>query len=361
MKNSSFDDWMARTRGIRPDAVGNPTRQLHLGLATKDPHMQWIIHLALRVARTNLPVLITGETGTGKEVLARQIHMNSLRAGARFVAQNCSAIPPNLLESEMFGYKRGAFSGAMHDRRGLFDIADGGTVFLDEVGDLPAEAQPKLLRVIQEGEIWPLGAEKPHRVNVRIIAATNHDLEADVKVGRFRDDLFYRLSVFPITLPPLRSRRSDIPVLVEYFATIYAERCGKPRRGISSEVLALLEQYHFPGNIRELENLIARAIVLMDEGEVLLPEHFPTLKAISVGPATLREQVKRFKAEVVLDAIRHEGSMTRAARRLGMSARNLSKLCHRLGLSGLSAPKSSGISPKSSAAKNSVRSSIPVS
>lgn len=337
MHNFSFVAAPASPRGAQPETSRDPTgTPLLSGPVTADPLMQWILHVTWRVARTDLPVLLTGETGTGKEVLARQIHLHSPRAGQRFVAHNCSALPLSLLESELFGYERGAFTGAHRARRGLFDLADGGTLFLDEVSDLPGEAQPKLLRVLQDGELWPLGAEKPHRSNVRILAATNRDLEAEVQAGRFRSDLFYRLAVFPIAVPPLRDRRADIAPLAEHFTAVYSARCGQPRPRLSREALDLLEHYPFPGNVRELENLVARALVLLDEGGMVLPEHFPTLTRTERDPS-LREQVKRFKVELIHNAICQEGSMVRAASRLGMSARNLHKLCHRLGLSGRSA------------------------
>jgi len=305
------------------------------GIITSDPHMQWILHLAQRLSRTNLAVLITGQTGTGKELVAKMIHQESSRATKPFIAQNCPAIPGNLLESEMFGFRKGAFTSAVRDRHGIFELADGGTIFLDEVAELPTDVQPKLLRVIEEGEVWPLGAERPHHVNVRLIAATNRDLETEVKAGRFREDLFYRLSVFPISLPPLRSRRGDIPLLVEHFVADYAEQYGRVPPDVSFEVLDLLKQYPFSGNIRELKNLIARAVFLMDEGSTLMPEHFPGLNGSPMQAKTFREQVREFKVRIIHEALDHEGSMGTVAKRLGMSRRNLYKLCRRLGLAGL--------------------------
>lgn len=291
--------------------------------------MQDLIQLALRAARTHLPVLIMGETGTGKELLARFIHMNSPRATKPFVPQNCAAIPLSLFESELFGYYRGAFTSANRDRHGAFDVAHGSTLFLDEVGELPAEAQPKLLRALEGGEIWSLGAETAHRVDVRVIAATSRDLQADTEQGRFRRDLFYRLAVIRLVIPPLRARPHDIALLAEHFIAKFSDLCAIAPPVLSAEALALLEQHTFPGNVRELEILIARAIVMMGDGGMLLPELFPDVN-VRPPPRTYCEQVKMFKAKLILDAIERAGSVSGAARLLGMSSRNLNKLRQRL-------------------------------
>jgi two-component system response regulator HupR/HoxA len=218
-------------------------------------------------------VLLLGETGTGKELFARLLHDNGPRRAARFVAQNCGALPESLLESELFGHARGAFTGATGDRRGLFEEADGGTVFLDEVGETSVAMQLRLLRVLQEGEVRRLGAPGVRKVDVRIIAATNADLEADVEAGRFRRDLYYRLNVFPIPLPPLRDRPGDIPALAEAFLRPACRRARRVVPSIVPAALALLQAYPFPGNVRELENEIERAVALAEDGPPIGPEH----------------------------------------------------------------------------------------
>jgi transcriptional regulator with GAF, ATPase, and Fis domain len=213
-------------------------------------------------------VLILGETGVGKELIARTIHKESPRSGGPFVVVNCAALPPSLIESELFGHEKGAFTGADRQRRGRFELAHRGTIFLDEVGELPLEMQPKLLRVLQEGEIERVGGSQPIPVDVRVIAATNRDLKADIGAGRFREDLFYRISVYPITVPPLRDRREDIPSLVRHFTRHFARRRGRDISEIPAEVMRRLDSYQWPGNVRELQNVIERA-VLTSTGGVL--------------------------------------------------------------------------------------------
>jgi transcriptional regulator with GAF, ATPase, and Fis domain len=217
-----------------------------------------------KVAPTDSTVLLTGETGTGKELIARAIHKRSPRSARAFVAVNCAAIPPSLSASELFGHEKGAFTGALQRRQGRFELADGGTIFLDEVGELPAETQIMLLRVLQEREFERVGGSGSVRVNVRVIAATNRDLHAAVADGTFRADLFYRLSVFPLDVPALRNRRSDVPLLVEYFTHRYARRLGKRIRRVTQETSQLLQSYDWPGNIRELQNVIERAVIVCD-------------------------------------------------------------------------------------------------
>jgi formate hydrogenlyase transcriptional activator len=238
------------------------------------PGFQQALKDALSVAETRATVLIRGETGTGKELLAHAIHAHSPRHERPFVTVNCAALPAGLVESELFGYEKGAFTSALGRKAGRFELADGGTIFLDEIGEVPLETQGKFLRVLQRGEFERLGATESVRVNVRIIAATNQPLEQLVAEKKFRSDLFFRLNVFPITLPPLRERQTDIPLLVNYFVEKYRARFRKPVTSISEESLRQLQAYHWPGNIRELEHLIERA-VLTAEGEVLhvrLPE-----------------------------------------------------------------------------------------
>jgi len=224
-----------------------------------------------KVAPTDSTVLITGETGTGKELVARAIHRRSQRSGRAFVSVNCAALAPTLLSSELFGHERGAFTGAISQRIGRFELAHKGTLFLDEVGDIPLELQAKLLRVLQEGEFERLGSARTQKVDVRLIAATNADLERMVAGREFRSDLFYRLNVFPIHLPPLRERRGDIPLLVSFFARKFARRFRKKIETIPAEAIARLEQYRWPGNIRELENFIERAVILSRGSELEIP------------------------------------------------------------------------------------------
>jgi len=238
-----------------------------------------------KVAPTDSTVLISGETGTGKELVARAIHKRSPRASRAFVAVNCAAIPPSLIASELFGHEKGAFTGALQRRQGRFELADGGTIFLDEVGELPAETQIMLLRVLQEREFARVGGCGPIRVNVRVIAATNRDLRAAVANGTFRADLFYRLNVFPLEVPALRERRPDIPLLVEYFAHRYAKRAGKQIRDICRRALAQLQSYDWPGNIRELQNVIERAVIVCDSDTLSIDARWLSGRAPAIAPA----------------------------------------------------------------------------
>jgi transcriptional regulator with GAF, ATPase, and Fis domain len=228
------------------------------------PALRAVLAQVSQVARTESTVLITGETGTGKELIARAIHERSARAARAFVPVNCAAIPSSLIASELFGHEKGAFTGALQRRQGRFEVADGGTIFLDEVGELPAETQIMLLRVLQEREFERVGGCGAIRTNVRVIAATNRELQAAVADGNLRADLFYRLAVFPLEVPALRERRPDIPLLVEYFTHRYAKRVGKRIRGVARKTFTLLQSYDWPGNIRELQNVIERAVILCD-------------------------------------------------------------------------------------------------
>jgi len=236
------------------------------------PVLQRVLAQVAKVAQTDSTVLILGETGTGKELLARAIHKRSRRASGAFIRVNCAAIPPSLIASELFGHEKGAFTGALQRRLGRFEAADGGTIFLDEIGELPPEAQVALLRVLQEREIERVGSSQPIAVDVRVLAATNRDLEASVERGTFREDLFYRFNVFPVRLPPLRERADDIPILVEYLVDRYAKQIGKTIRDIPKQTLQLLQAYDWPGNVRELQNVIERAVVL-SEGETFVIDH----------------------------------------------------------------------------------------
>ncbi len=233
-----------------------------------------LLELVSRVADTESTALITGETGTGKELVGRAIHQQSRRRDRIFSAVNSAAFPETLLESELFGHRRGAFTGATAHKKGLFEAADQGTVFLDEVAEMPLSMQAKLLRFLQTGEIRPVGSEQTHRVDVRLVTATNKDLEAEVAVGRFREDLYYRLAVIPIHIPPLRERREDIALLVDLFLARFAARSGKPIRGIDPAALSLLSAYAWPGNVRELENCIERGVALCSS-DCILPQDLP--------------------------------------------------------------------------------------
>ena len=245
---------------------------------TKSDDMARAIRLAERAAKSNIPVLIEGESGVGKELLARAIGGASDRRGKPFVPVNCGALPENLVESILFGHEKGAFTGATEKHLGKFVEANGGTLFLDEIGELPLAAQVKLLRALQEGEVDPVGAKRSVKVDVRLVSATNQNLIELVKRGRFREDLFYRMNVFPITVPPLRARRADVPDLARRFAARFAAEEGKKITGIGAESLALLSSYDWPGNVRQLENALFRAVVLADGGELTLTE-FPQIAA----------------------------------------------------------------------------------
>jgi formate hydrogenlyase transcriptional activator len=248
-------------------------------LIGNSPALEAVLEQVERVAPMDSTVLIQGETGTGKELIARAIHNISSRCGRPFVKLNCAAIPLDLLESELFGHERGAFTGAIAQRIGRFELADKGTLFLDEVGDIPLALQPKLLRVLQEQEFERLGGTRTHQVDVRLVAATNRGLTEMVKRGEFRSDLYYRLNVFPILLPPLRARREDIPALVTHFIEIFGRRTGRQIEHIPPETMSALSSYQWPGNIRELQNLIERAVILSNYG--VLPNPLPT--AVSQG------------------------------------------------------------------------------
>ena len=288
-----------------------------------------------QVAPTDSTVLIQGETGTGKELIARAIHNISPRCGRQFVKLNCAAIPFDLLESELFGHEKGAFTGAIAQKIGRFELADKGTLFLDEVGDIPSALQPKLLRVLQEQEFERLGSTRTHQVDVRLVAATNRDLVTMVKQREFRSDLYYRLNVFPILLPPLRARREDIPALVAHFVEMYSRRMGKQIEHIPPETLSALSSFPWPGNIRELQNFIERSVIL-SVGSVLrapLAGLKRSLEAESLGAITLEEAER--------DHIRKTLEYTRwvvagpngAAARLGMKRSTLYFRMQKLGIS----------------------------
>jgi DNA-binding NtrC family response regulator len=295
--------------------------------------LQEAIGLARKILTTTTTVLLQGETGTGKELFARLIHETGSRHGRKFVAQNCGALAETLLESELFGHARGAFTGAIAERRGLFEEAHGGTILLDEVGEMTPATQLRLLRVLQEGEIRRVGESTPRKVDVRVIAATNVDLDARVDEGGFRRDLYYRLNVFPITLPPLRDRAQDILPLAEHFLRLHRE--GRAVPGFTPEALGLLRAYPFPGNVRELENEVERAVALADDGQPIGVEHLSARVREAARPdgepRTLNAAIEELKRRMIHDALRECGSKTRAAERLGLTRQSLQQMLRRRG------------------------------
>ncbi|MCC6751004.1 MAG: sigma 54-interacting transcriptional regulator [Deltaproteobacteria bacterium] len=303
--------------------------------------MKTIFHQVQKVIDTRATVCITGETGTGKELVANAIHYQSRRRDKMFVAQNCAALPETLLESELFGHKKGSFTGADQDKKGLFEIADGGTLFLDEVGEMALSLQAKLLRVLQEGEVRPVGAATVKRVDVRIICATNRSLEKEVAAGRFRQDLFYRLMVFPIALPPLRERREDIPLLAQHFLRRYSAEMHKNVGGVSQAAMNELCAYRWPGNIRELENEIQRLVIQLDDGGIVQPEHLSPqvrkvegmLERIAPPKGTLKEMVETVERWLLVEALREHGNnKTQTAAALGITREGLHKKLAKFGL-----------------------------
>ncbi len=342
-------------------------------IITRSPAMQTVLRTAEKAAASNIPVLIEGESGVGKELIARAIHGSGERRARPFIAVNCGAIPENLVESILFGHEKGAFTGATERHTGKFIEATGGTLFLDEVGELPPAAQVKLLRAIQEGEVEPVGARKPVKVDVRLISATNRNLIADAKSGRFREDLFYRLHVFPIAVPPLRDRTEDIPELARHFLARFAAEEGKRIRAVSTETLTMLENHRWPGNVRQLENAVFRAVVLA-EGDSIGTEEFPQISAqvtaaptpdpapretfetahfIEIGPSTAPglapgaapgslgmldgdgevRALEEIEADVIRFAIAHyRGQMSEVARRLRIGRSTLYRKLEFLGL-----------------------------
>jgi DNA-binding NtrC family response regulator len=272
LNTSALEGELQRIKHSRTGTLG------FADIITKSPTMQAVLHMAEKAATSTIPVLISGESGVGKEMIARAIHGSGTRRAKPFVAVNCGAMPENLVESILFGHERGSFTGATERHTGKFIEASGGTLFLDEVGELPAAAQVKLLRAIQEGEVEPVGARKPVKVDVRLVSATNRDLIADVRAGRFREDLFYRLHVFPITVPPLRERSADVPALARHFLARFAAEEGKRIRLITPDALGVLTAFRWPGNIRQLENAVFRAVVLAEADSIGVAE-FPQIAA----------------------------------------------------------------------------------
>jgi transcriptional regulator with GAF, ATPase, and Fis domain len=287
--------------------------------------LQKVLSLVSKVAPTDATVMVTGETGTGKELVARAIHGRSKRASRAFVTVNCAAIPRDLIASELFGHEKGAFTGATQRRLGRFELAEGGTIFLDEVGELPAETQIALLRVLQEHEFERVGGTRSMKTNVRVIAATNRDFRAAITAGIFRSDLFYRLSVFPIEIPSLRERREDIPVLVEYFIDRYASKIGKNIRGLSKKTLDVLQSYPWPGNIRELQNVVERSVIECETETFSVDESWLSRHPLASEPTTqldLSQELAAQEKEMIEAALRESGGQvfgpSGAAARLGI-------------------------------------------
>jgi Nif-specific regulatory protein len=305
------------------------------------PATRGLFEQLAKVVDTRVTVLIEGETGTGKELIAAAVHYRSRRRDKLFVSQNCAAMPESLLESELFGHKKGSFTGAHEDKKGLFEIADGGTLFLDEVTEMPLSLQSKLLRVLQEGEIRPIGAPQEKRVNVRIVAATNRNIEKEVAEGRFREDLYYRLKVFPIRVPPLRERREDIPLLASHFIKRYAAELGKPAAGFSQQAMELLQAYDWRGNVRELQNEVQRLVIQIEDGGFVTPELLsPRIRQIEgvvdrVKPqkGTLKEMMDQLERWLLIEALReHDNNKTAAAKALGITREGLHKKLRGFGL-----------------------------
>ena len=307
----------------------------------ESPAMKAVLAQLERVIDTRATVCIEGETGTGKELIASAVHHQSQRADKMFVAQNCAALPENLLESELFGHKRGAFTSADSDKKGLFEIADGGTLFLDEMGEMPMTLQAKLLRVLQEGTIRAVGATSEKQVDVRILCATNRDLAAEVEKGRFRQDLYYRLMVFPIKLPPLRERREDIPTLAAHFLKRYADEYRVELPGFTQDALDALSSYNWPGNIRELENEVQRLVIQAESGHwIEITDLSPRLRKIEgtvtrIAPkqGTLKEMMEQVERWLITEALReHNNNKTRTAVTLGITREGLHKKLAKFGV-----------------------------
>src|SRR5208337_3479014 len=313
-------------RSLR-EALGK--RYAHPNVVARSPKMQEVLATVDRVAPTNSTVLLGGESGVGKDLIARAIHEKSRRASGPFIKVNCTAIPENLLESELFGYEKGAFTGANTTKPGRFELADKGTIFLDEIGDVPGSIQVKLLHVLQDRQFERLGGTKTLKVDVRVLAATNQDLRAALEQGTFRQDLYYRLNVVPISIPPLRERKEEIPYLVDYFIARFARESSKPLTGITPPALKLLMDFHWPGNVRELENIIERGVALstgtvIDVADIRL-DVSPSSNATTSLPGSAPfppdgMTLEHFEDEIIREALRRaNGNKSQAARLLGLS------------------------------------------
>jgi len=312
------------------------------GIIGESKPMKQLFEQLRKVVDTRVTVLIEGETGTGKELIASAVHYWSNRREKLFVAQNCAAMPENLLESELFGHKKGAFTGATDDKKGLFELAHEGTLFLDEVGEMPLPLQAKLLRVLQEGEIRPVGSNRTKRVDTRIVAATNRDLEKEVKEGRFREDLYYRLKVFPITLPALRERRDDIPLLAGHFLKRYSEEFGRPVAGISQKAMEQMQGYPWPGNVRELENEVQRLVIQVEDEQFIQPQHLSdriressggVLDRVRPAKGPLKGMMEEIEKEILREALaEHDNNKSQTAKTLGITREGLHKKLKNYGI-----------------------------
>jgi formate hydrogenlyase transcriptional activator len=329
---TAFESAIALDQIIDPPGGASENSNQFEGMVGSSTAFRGVLDQIRTVAPTDSTVLIEGETGTGKELIAQAIHTLSRRRGKPFVKLNCAAIPLGLLESELFGHEKGAFTGAVSQKIGRFEAANGGTIFLDEIGDIPLELQAKLLRVLQEQEFERLGSTQTHRVNVRVVAATNQNLTGLVAEKQFRMDLYYRLNVFPVALPPLRHRLEDIPLLVAHFARRYAERMAKQIERIPSDSMEALVRYPWPGNIRELQNFIERAVILT-EGDVLRLPALSSIAVVSNAPVTLEDAER----DHILNALQNSnwvvGGARGAAARLGVKRTTLLSKMRKRGLS----------------------------
>ncbi len=338
-KELDFHRLREENRSLR-EALGE--RYRFQNIVARSPKMQEVLATVERVAPTHSTVLLGGESGVGKDLIARAIHEHSRRAGGPFIKINCTAIPENLLESELFGYERGAFTGANTSKPGRFELADKGTIFLDEIGDVPGSIQVKLLHVLQDRQFERLGGTKTLKVDVRVIAATNQDLRAALEQGTFRQDLYYRLNVVPISIPPLRERKEEIPYLVDYFLARFARESDKPLTGITPAALKLLADFHWPGNVRELENIIERATALstgtvIDVADIRLDISPPSPSTASAGESTPFPPegmtLEQFEDEIIREALRRAGgNKSQAARLLGLSRNALRYRLSKLGV-----------------------------
>jgi hydrogenase-4 transcriptional activator len=338
-----FELCTARERPTEPAAgvTERPLEPVIEGFVCASAAMQRVIDQIQRLQGSDLTVLITGESGTGKDLIARAIHAGSPRREAMFLPYNCTSATRELADSQLFGHRRGAFTGAVADQPGVLRTAVGGTLFLDEVGDLPIDVQPKLLRFLEQGEVLPVGETRPVRVDVRVVAATNADLEQRVAEATFREDLFYRLSVIRIQLPPLRERREEIPHLSTFFLREASERLGKPGVRLSPETLDLFDAFGWPGNVRQLRNEVQRAVAMATAGGLITPDLLSPAFGVAPGPAprgrarnvTLSEAVDRLEREMIQSALlRSAGNISQTARILGLTRRGLYLKMERLGV-----------------------------
>jgi len=331
-------------RDARPE---EPSGRGRFRLVGESPAIRQIYAVVEKVANTPSTVLITGESGTGKELIARALHENSSRHGGPFIKINCAAIPKTLMESELFGYEKGAFTGAVGAKPGRFELAHGGTLFLDEIGEIPVEMQVKLLRVLQESEFERVGGIKTIKVDVRLVTATNRDLLQDISAGSFREDLYYRLNVVPIHIPPLRERREDIPLLLDHFLAKFNDRLKKQIGSVSADAISRMVSYHWPGNIRELENMMERTMLFCESPEIGVSDLPPEIgglpaaalpaAAAGAGAASLKEAVRaeteRVERELIQKALDETGgNVTQAARKLKISRKSLQTKMKELGL-----------------------------